>query len=66
MQITIDRIEGIFAVVEISQGHTINLPLELFPKTIKEGDIIDITINKHMTEERKNTIENKFDFLTKK
>ena len=63
MQIIIDRIEGIFAVVELQDGNTIEVPIELLPENIKEGNIIEIKINNDITEKRRKTIEEKFNSL---
>ncbi|MEK7067373.1 MAG: DUF3006 domain-containing protein [Patescibacteria group bacterium] len=41
---TIDRIEGTEAVL-ITKTATIKLPLTLLPVNIKEGEVINITVN---------------------
>ena len=56
MDVIVDRIEGDYAVVEIDKGNISKLPLELVP-SVKEGDIVTITINKDKTKERKKSIE---------
>ncbi len=56
MKITIDRFEGYFAVVELEDKKTENLPLSLVPKGAKEGDVLDIKINASHTKKRKNEI----------
>jgi hypothetical protein len=58
MKATIDRIEGKLAVLLIGDDGSIklNVPLILLPEGAKEGDILDININKDEkeTEEAKN------------
>ena len=49
MQVTVDRIEEDYIVLELENGDIIDVPKELIPEAI-EGDIVDIYINK---EERK-------------
>ena len=62
MQITIDRIEGDFAVVEIPDMTTIDVPLALFPG-VKEGDVYIISKDESEAAERRNRIQSKFDRL---
>jgi len=62
MQITIDRIEGDFAVVEIPDMTTIDVPLALFPGA-KEGDVYIIVKDEGEAVERSNRIQSKFDRL---
>ena len=52
MKATIDRVEGKLAVLLISDGGSIelNVPLILLPEGSKEGDILDININKNEKE----------------
>lgn len=52
MRVIIDRFEGDFAVVELSDGKFVNLPKVLVDGA-QEGDVIDISINKRETEKRK-------------
>ena len=56
MKVTIDRFEGNYAVVEISEGNFANLPRILVPEA-NEGDIVDIRIDIDETEARKNRIK---------
>jgi hypothetical protein len=51
----IDRFEGDFAVVEMQDLTTVNLPLVLVPGA-KEGDVIQIKISGDKTKERKKSI----------
>ena len=62
MQVIIDRIEGEFAVVELDDGSILDVPKRLF-NDAKEGDIIDISINHKLTNERTKEIENLMDDL---
>ena len=59
-QITIDRIEGCFAVVELPDMTTIDVPLALFPGA-KEGD--NYIISKADATERRDRIKSKFERL---
>ncbi|MFY9213395.1 MAG: DUF3006 domain-containing protein [Tissierellaceae bacterium] len=58
MRIIIDRFEGDFAVVELEDKSFVDMPLKLIPEGAKEGDILEIEINREETEklheERKN------------
>ncbi len=56
MQVIIDRFEGEYAVVEIDPTHFANLP-KVLVKEAKEGDVIDILINKEETKKRKDKIK---------
>lgn len=55
MQVIIDKFEGDFAVVELPDKTTVNLPKVLIPEA-DEGDVLDISVNKKETEERTKTI----------
>ena len=52
LKIVIDRIEGEFAVCELENGEFINAPLKLFPD-IRDGDVIDISVDRAETDRRK-------------
>lgn len=56
MKLTIDRIEGHFAVAELENGTTKNVPLAILPHNVREGDIIHVTIAEHETKSRKSEI----------
>lgn len=58
VRIIIDRFEGKFAVVELKNKSRINMPKELVPKGAKEGDILEIRIDKEETQRRRKRIEN--------
>lgn len=56
MQVIIDRFEKDYAVVEIEEGLFVNIPTILLPNA-KEGDVIDIRIDKNETAKRKEKIK---------
>jgi hypothetical protein len=56
MKVILDRFEGEFAVVEMVDKTTINMPKILLPKFTKEGDVIEITVDEEATEKRKKVI----------
>ena len=62
MKVTIDRFEGAFAVVELPDKTFINVPKQLFSEA-EESDVIDITIDKNETNERKKRISGLMDDL---
>jgi len=64
MKVTIDRFEGEFAVIELPDKTFINIPRKLFPGAL-ESDVIDVTIDKGETEERKKRISGLMEGLFK-
>lgn len=64
MKVTIDRFEGDMAVIELPDQTFINVPKKLFPGA-KESDVIDMSIDKDETEERKKRIIGLMDDLFK-
>jgi len=54
----IDRFEGDWAVMEWKHK-TFNLPRELLPKNVKEGDVVifSVDVDKGETEKRKRAVE---------
>lgn len=62
MRVIIDRFEGDYAVVELDDLSIVNVPKSLF-KGAKEGDIIDIIINKEESDKRKGSINKLIDNL---
>ena len=66
MQVIIDRFEDDFAVVELPDKNTLPIHKRLVPENAKEGDVIEITINSQLTEERKKKLESKFNSLMRK
>ena len=65
MKMTIDRFEGQFLVVEFEDGNRVVCPREIFPEDAKEGDIIEITICKEETENRRQEMKDKMNKLFK-
>ena len=57
MNLIIDRLEGEFAVVELENKATANLPACLLPAGAKEGDVLRIEIDHEQTNSRKKQIE---------
>lgn len=57
MDVIIDRFEGKFAIVEISEKVFADLPLDLVPDGAREGDVISIEINRGASEKRKKRIK---------
>ncbi|NBG88585.1 DUF3006 domain-containing protein [Isachenkonia alkalipeptolytica] len=66
MQVIIDRFEGAFAVVELADKETVNMPRALLPTEAKAGDVIEIRINREQTKQRKAKMENRMKNLWKK
>lgn len=63
MKVTIDRFEEGFAVIELENGETADMPCILIPDGAKEGDIIEIRIDAQETELRKQRISRKSENL---
>jgi len=63
MKYTIDRFEGDFAVVELLDGKFVNIPRSAIPKEAKEGDVIQVNIDKNETDKRRSSIEEKMSKL---
>jgi len=61
----IDRFEGDFVVIETSNGF-INIPKADIPLSAREGDILDLSVNKNDTGARKKRINGMMDDLFKK
>ena len=59
----IDRIEGDIAVVELSVGKTVNLPLSALPAGAKEGSVLHLTLDREEEEGRKKKNRSLFDRL---
>ena len=57
MKLIIDRFEGAYAVCEMPDQAMVNIPLLVLPNAV-EGDVINISIDKDETNQRKNKIEN--------
>lgn len=56
MKVIIDRFEGDYAVVEIDVNNFVNIPKVLLPGA-KEGDTINIEIDKTETNQREKLIK---------
>lgn len=67
MKVIIDRFEGNYAVVELSEQNNkmINMPIELLPQGAKEGDVVSITIDSSETQQRKQHIQDMMNTLFK-
>lgn len=62
MKVIIDRFENDYALVETEDNIIVEIPKALVPNA-KEKDVVEITILKSVTEERKEIIENKMNNL---
>jgi len=62
MQVVVDRIEEEFIVVELEDGNVVDVPKVLIPGA-KEGDIIDIYINRDETEKKNTEVKKLMDDL---
>lgn len=51
MQVVVDRIEEDYIVVELEDGSVVDVPKVLIPGA-KEGDVIDIYINRDETDKK--------------
>ena len=65
MNVIIDRFEGGFAVVELPDKTTANIPRDLLPDA-SEGDVVTISVNRAATEERRQRIKALSDRLRRK
>lgn len=63
MKITIDRIEGEYAVVELENKTMLDMSILLIPEGAKEGDILSIEIDKDETKARKERVKELMDDL---
>lgn len=61
----IDRFEGNYAVCEISNKEVVNIDKCLIPESAKEGDVLNITIDRVETSKRKSDIKKLGDELWK-
>lgn len=52
MRIIINRMEREIAVCELENGELLQVPSRIFPN-VSEGDVIDIKVNKELTEKLK-------------
>lgn len=63
MSFVIDRFEREIAVVVSADGKIYNISKALLPECAKEGDVINITVDKEETENRKQEVKNLLDSL---
>lgn len=56
MKVIIDRFEGDYAVVELPNKTTVDMPLKLLEPGVKEGDIIEIKALAIETRSKKNKV----------
>jgi hypothetical protein len=66
IKVTIDRFEGEYAVVELPNRETLNMPKQLVPAEAKEGEILKIEIDRSEVAERKREIKNLINEVWKK
>ena len=57
MKVIIDRFEGSYAIVEMENKKTADLPIELVPKGAKEGTVINIVIDEKESEKIKKEVD---------
>ena len=57
MKWIVDRIEGDYAIVELENGKAVDIPLISLPEDIKEGAVINVSVDKAETEKRKEIID---------
>jgi len=65
MKYIIDRFEGDFAIVELSDKTFVNIPKAVIPPEAKEGSVIDVTIDEDSTAARTEKINNLMNDLFK-
>jgi hypothetical protein len=68
MQLIVDRFEGPWAILETSDGATINFPSSLLPAAAKEGDVlkIEISLDEETSRERRQRIQQTLEDLKSK
>ena len=62
MQVIVDRLDEDYIVLELEDGNIIDVPKELIPGA-KEGDIVDIYINKDEREKKEEEVKKLMDDL---
>lgn len=65
MEVIVDRIEGNYVVVEMENKECVNILKTLIPDA-KEGDVVDIVINKKQTSKREKHIKELIDDVFEK
>ena len=63
MKVIIDRFEGDYAVVELPDMSTVDMPIQLVPEGAKEGDVLIIEIDIEETKKREEQIKKLMDEL---
>ena len=63
MKLVIDRFEGEYAIIELTDGRTASIPRIAIPPEAKESDILSIEIQKRETEARNTSIHHKINSL---
>lgn len=65
MKYIIDRFEGEYAVIELSDRKTVNIPKIILPENAFEGSIINITVDETETLKIKEKMRSRLDGLFK-
>lgn len=65
MKWIVDRIENDFAVCETDNGEMTDININALPKGIKEGDVINVSVDETETEKRKENIDKLMNSLFK-
>lgn len=65
MKYIIDRFEDEYAVIELSDGKTVNVPKSILPENVCEGSIINIAVDETENLKRKEQIQSRLDGLFK-
>jgi len=63
MKVIIDRFEGDYAVIELPDMSTVNMPIQLIPKGAREGDVLIIEIDAEETKNRREQVKKLMDDL---
>jgi hypothetical protein len=58
MKLIIDRFEGEFAIVELEDRSTVDIPKKIIPKEAREGDVLIVKIDTDETSKREERIKN--------
>ena len=65
MKFTIDRFEGEYAVVELSNGQMVNCPKVMIPDGAKEGSIVNISVDETATNDKMKKVTERMNKLFK-
>ncbi|MCC8014048.1 MAG: DUF3006 domain-containing protein [Eubacterium sp.] len=63
MKVIIDRFENDFAVVELEDLTTVNVPRAIIPADAKEGSVLSIRCDEEETEKRRRKLKSKMNAL---